>query len=120
MCLQIKPKKKRRVTIDEDAATPSSGLDWANLATAAGGAIDDPLIDTYLDICFADAPENSGTVLSIDHEVRRFLVAQQHTLHHLVRTFARHLVLHLPLHEHARGWVSMQCGCFVCVHARTL
>jgi hypothetical protein len=73
-CLQIKPKKKRRVTVDEDDVN-STGLDWASLATSSGGAIDDPLIDTYLDICFADAPENSSTVLSIDHEVRRLMFA---------------------------------------------
>eukprot|EP00037_Helgoeca_nana_P006886 m.62941 g.62941 ORF g.62941 m.62941 type:complete len:323 (+) comp17737_c0_seq1:316-1284(+) len=53
--------KRRRVTAEID--------DALELAVGAAVGVDDPLIDTYLDICFFDSPqEDSSTVLSIDHD----------------------------------------------------
>eukprot|EP00035_Acanthoeca_spectabilis_P007784 m.142869 g.142869 ORF g.142869 m.142869 type:complete len:328 (-) comp14084_c0_seq4:4546-5529(-) len=55
----IKPKR-RRVTTDAD--------DAIELAADASG-MEDPLIDTYLDICFFEnGKEDTSTVLSIDHD----------------------------------------------------
>jgi len=54
----IKPKRRRVTTEVEDAL---------ELSTAAPG-MDDPLVDTYLDICFFDNGKDDPPVLSIDQD----------------------------------------------------
>eukprot|EP00038_Savillea_parva_P002987 m.119727 g.119727 ORF g.119727 m.119727 type:complete len:219 (+) comp11034_c0_seq1:2359-3015(+) len=57
----IKPKR-RRVTSDMDDA-----LELAVHSATSG--MEDPLVDTYLDICFDDSvTEDASTVLSLDHD----------------------------------------------------
>ena len=64
---QIKPKR-RRVTSDMDDA-----LELAVHSATSG--MEDPLVDTYLDICFDDSvTEDASTVLSLDHDVREWVL----------------------------------------------